>query len=371
VDTAVSGNHFNALELTNPNNSFSGTIEMFRGFLGISSDGALGNADNDIRVDVNNGNGGIRFDAPGVVLNANRSITLVAVESFRTNGFDGAVNGVISGSTLQKRDAGRLTLNGLNTYTGSTQIFAGALALPTLANIASTSLIEFNAASGDSGVLAYTGTGADATTETLFLDNPGITGTIEVTEPGASLTWTPAAGTVNQHLRKSGAGTLTFGGSISGTSGRVTADAGLLVLSGNNTFTGDSVVNGSLETTSSSSLRFNVTDTDNTDISGSGSALFNGLFQLDVSGVTIPAGVWTLVSGTTLNDTYGPNFSVAFSGGGAAFTRQADLWTSGNWSFSEATGQLTLVVPEPSAVSVLAAGTVIAFTLRRRRSHMR
>lgn len=131
ADSDVTGNHNNVLILDNPGNTFQGILTAFRGWLGFTSDGALGNADNDLVVNVNANNGGLRFEAGGITLAASRSVLLAAAEVIDTQAFAGRIDGVISGSTptsqLTKRGTGSLTLAGANTYGGGTVVESGTL----------------------------------------------------------------------------------------------------------------------------------------------------------------------------------------------------------------------------------------------------
>lgn len=131
ADSDVTGNHNNVLILDNSGNTFQGTVTAFRGWLGFTSDGALGNADNDLVVNVNGNNGGLRFEADGITLAATRSVLLAAAEVIDTQAFSSGISGVISGSTgasqLTKRGSGSLTLGGANTYSGGTVVESGTL----------------------------------------------------------------------------------------------------------------------------------------------------------------------------------------------------------------------------------------------------
>ena len=131
VDSNVGSNHNNVLVLDNATNNFQGTIEMWRGTLGFTSDTALGDADNDIRHYTENLNGSLRFDADNIILNASRNIQLYGSAAnfpFNTQGFTGTIDGNISGNgTVVKQGAGTLILNGNNSYPGATQVSAGTL----------------------------------------------------------------------------------------------------------------------------------------------------------------------------------------------------------------------------------------------------
>jgi autotransporter-associated beta strand protein len=136
TDTGFGGNHFSELKLSNVDNSFSGTIELWRGKLIISDDRQLGNPDNDLRHFVENGNGGLQFDGPSVVLNPQRDILMLGSPPavFLTPGSNvGTVQGVISSegtsATLTKTGTGTLVLTNANTYTSNTEVQAGMLRL--------------------------------------------------------------------------------------------------------------------------------------------------------------------------------------------------------------------------------------------------
>ena len=132
-DTAIIGNNNSVLILDNPGNTFAGTVNVFRGTVGFTSNAALGNASNGILLDVNGNNGGLRFAADGITLPATRAIALGGSEVIDTQAFTGRIEGVISGnaptSGLRKAGTGRLTLAAANTYTGPTTVAAGTLAI--------------------------------------------------------------------------------------------------------------------------------------------------------------------------------------------------------------------------------------------------
>jgi autotransporter-associated beta strand protein len=83
-------------------------------------------------------------------------------------------------------------------------------------------------------------------------------------------------------------------------------------------------------------------------VTGSGSAVMNGQFYLDLSSADVANGnSWTLVNHATLNESYGSDFSVTSNLGD--FTESpAGTWkrTDGNntWTFTTGTGELTLAV---------------------------
>jgi len=131
ADTNVSGNHNDALVLANGSNSFQGTVTAYRGYLGFTSDAALGNAGNRVTVNVGNANGGLRFSADAITLPATRAIDLYGQEVIDTQGFTGRIDGPVGSTTgfggLTKRGAGTLVIAGTASYPGPTTVEAGTL----------------------------------------------------------------------------------------------------------------------------------------------------------------------------------------------------------------------------------------------------
>ena len=137
---------------------------------------------------------------------------------------------------------GTVILSGTTNSTGFTALDAGTLQFSDF-NQLRTGHFEFNGAPGVSSTLRYTG-GSATTTNTLFLDNSGITGTIDVTQAGTTLTWNPGFAIINKTLTKAGAGTLVFGSSWISGDANVSVSAGKLVLTGSNSYSGGSTVSG-------------------------------------------------------------------------------------------------------------------------------
>jgi autotransporter-associated beta strand protein len=135
VDSGIAGNTRGVLLLDNAANTFTTVPEVFRGTLAFTSDGALGDAANGIRVnsraqwtlpfDVNQQ--GLRFDANNITLGAGRSIELVNNENIDVQGFSSTIAGPITGLGLIKLGSGTLTLNGAGSLTGGTTVSAGTL----------------------------------------------------------------------------------------------------------------------------------------------------------------------------------------------------------------------------------------------------
>ncbi len=101
-DSGTGQNHNNVLILDNAGNNFQGTIEMWRGTLAITSNGALGNLDNDIIHYTENTSGSLRFDADNIILPATRSLSMpgTAIRPINTQGYTSTIEGVISGGAI-------------------------------------------------------------------------------------------------------------------------------------------------------------------------------------------------------------------------------------------------------------------------------
>ena len=133
-----------------------------------------------------------------------------------------------------------------------------------------------------------------------------------------------------------------------GVSGILKTGDGLLILGGINTFTGNTTIDGgTLQLADNAQLKFVVSDATSNTVTGGGTATFNGDFTIDTAAVTGTAGgIWTLVDLASLNPT--SSFSATFSVVGFSDPEVDGIWTmtdaKGDWSFSEATGELTLDV---------------------------
>jgi autotransporter-associated beta strand protein len=212
VDSGTTGNHNNILELRNTANDFEGTIEMWRGTLGISSDSVLGNAENDIRHYTENLNGALRFDADNITLNPNRTIDLPTALNPRpinTQAFNARIEGQITGNAfLVKQGTGTLTLAGATPFTGEARIDAGTLALANDATLGSVSAIAV-AAGATLDVSAIAATHALGVTQTLsgLGTVDGAFTALGILSPGAAAN-TLGTLTFNDGLKLDGATTL-------------------------------------------------------------------------------------------------------------------------------------------------------------------
>ena len=160
----------------------------------------------------------------------------------------------------------------------------------------------------------------------------------------------------------SGSGDLTVG-SIGG------SKTVSLILAGTNTYSGNTIVSaGSLTLADTGTLTFYIgANGVNNQISGGGTnaATFNGTFAFDLSGASqVDGNSWTLVNVGTLAESFAGTFAVS------GFTEAGNVWTSGGFSFAEATGILSFsAVPEPSTYALLAgAGALLITGVRRVRN---
>lgn len=127
VDTNQGGGSTGFIKLGNAANTFLGKVQLNRGGLAIAADGSLGNSANSVVIDIGTTTQvGLRFDA---AVSSARNIQLGGGKQvLDTNSNDVALSGVISGTgDLFKASAGKLTLTGANTYTGTTTLNAGTL----------------------------------------------------------------------------------------------------------------------------------------------------------------------------------------------------------------------------------------------------
>lgn len=191
-----------------------------------------------------NTSGTVNFSGDLVATNSPSDYDLKATSGGTVN-FSGSRN-FNSGLRVNRADndgtyGGAVLLSGTTSSNSWTALHAGTLQFSDFNQLGGSHL-EFDATSGDSGTLRYTG-GSTTTTKTLYIDNPGITRAgIEVSQAGTTLTWNPGTSNLTQNLTKTGAGWLFFGGGITG--GTVGVESGLLVLTASNSYSGGTTVTG-------------------------------------------------------------------------------------------------------------------------------
>lgn len=201
-------------------NTFTGSTSILGGTLSISADNNLGTAPGVATPGHLILDGGTLATTATFTLNANRGINLGAGNgTFSIGaGTNLTYGGVIAGAgDLIKSGTGNLVLNNVNTYAGATNITAGGIvlgtnnALPTSTDLTNDGLLSLNNFSQQ--VASLNGTGS--------VSNGG----------GTTSTFTVAS-----------AGTDTFSGIISGNLALTKINTGVLILSGANTYSGDTTI---------------------------------------------------------------------------------------------------------------------------------
>ncbi|MGO8897425.1 MAG: autotransporter-associated beta strand repeat-containing protein, partial [Isosphaeraceae bacterium] len=171
------------------------------------------------------GSSGVGFDNQTGANGFSDNITLGASLTFTEEAGTLSLGGVISGSDNLIQGAsgttGTLVLGGVNTYTGTTTVSAGTL------SIAADDNLGHAPTSATPGSLTLSG-GTLATTASFTL----------TTDRGISLG--ASGGTIDA----AGGTTLTYGGIAAGSGSLIETDTGTLVLSGANTYSGTTTLNG-------------------------------------------------------------------------------------------------------------------------------
>lgn len=250
----------------------------------------------------------------------------------QTGGFVGLYSGIAT--TLG--GTGSLAFKSANTA-ATYNLAGGTLSIPAITRDALGS-----GAGGGNGILNFNG-GTLQITSADFSVPDGIENelplvTCNVKESGATIDPYGLAVTFNVPLRHSGSAAFDGGLKVAGTNG-----GGSLTLSAANTYNGDTVVNsGDLTLANTGQLAFTLgANGVGTRLRGTGNVTLDGTFVIDRTGANLTNGnTWQLVANSTLNETYGPMFTVA------GFTENNNVWTlvdgSKTWTFSEATGVLSL-----------------------------
>ncbi len=313
-------------------------------------------------------------------------------------------------NSLTKSGAGTWVLSGSNTYSGATTLSEGTLVFANKAAKSAASTVT--AAAGTFVGLGVGGSNGYASSDVDALFTNTLTGFSLNASTGVAIDTTAGDFTyaTNQTstraLSKLGANTLNLSGSgnysstlvhegtllINGNngSGAVTVDAGA-TLGGRGTIGGAATIKGNLnpgnspgEITFQSTLSLQSTATVTMEINGAsrgttydavtvGNLLtYDGALVLNL-GTTFGTGQYTFDL-FAFGSTAGSFSSVVLAGNySGSLTNAGGVWTlsQGNetWSFSQATGDLslTVAVPEPGTVALLAAGLGLLIVARRRR----
>jgi autotransporter-associated beta strand protein len=228
---------------------------------------------------------------------------------------------------------GHIELGGSNSYSGTTTISNGAtlqVNSPAGQAIPDTSAVTISGPIVTNGVHVFTPTLRLLTSEAI--------GSLASADPDTRVVLS------NNSVLTTGAdnSSTTFAGSVSGSGGLAKAGTGTLTLGGSNAYTGNTVINGGrLELATNGSLAFVIAGAGtNNSVSGAGTALFRGTFNLDLAAASTNGGdSWTLVSGA--GKTYDGAFQVA------GFTNSGGTWSFGTngvtYQFAQSSGVLSVL----------------------------
>ena len=256
----------------------------------------------------------------GIGLNGNQTFT---VGTGATMNAAWAVNSFNGTSGLTKNGSGTLVLSANNIYIGATTINAGTLSISSITNGGVSGALgnSTNAAANlvlGAGTLEYTGSSNGSTDRNFTLTN-GTTSTISVTNATTSLTISGAAATTNGSLTKAGAGTLILSGNNAYT-GTTMINAGTIIISGGSALADTGAV--TLANTSGAVLSVSTSETIGS-LSGGGASGGNIVIA---SGQTL-----------TINQSANATFSGAISGANLVKTGSGTLTVNGSNAYTGTT----------------------------------
>jgi autotransporter-associated beta strand protein len=322
------------------------------------------------RIIFNNGAGSLVLEDDLLISNTGNSTASSGAVQISTQ-ITGAGNVTISNVSNSITSGYVRLATSANTFTGNVTVQKGAVGFNNASSFGNSANVVTLGIAGQGPVnVQYIGTGAPVIANN-FVVAAGTGGTTTLgstsTSGANSVTF---AGTVllNGDLSVSGANAagaaVILSNEISGAGNLSLTGTGEVRLTGANTYSGDTTVeSGTLMLADNAQMRFVIgADGVSNQINGGGAAILSGDFTFDLSGAA-SVGSWTIVDTTTLTETFSASFSVV------GFTDNGDdTWTSGNYTFYEASG-LLVAVPEPAA-TVLALGglTLLLGSARRRRA---
>ncbi len=298
-------------------NSYSGATLISSGTLAVgSATGLSGNSSINIAggsvLDVNGFNATIDgLTGTGDILNNGAvAVTLTAGAGGGSGVFDGKIKDGAKAISLTKSGAGTLTLTSLNTYSGATTISNGTISVADTTYLGSSTAAIVLGDATHKGTLSYT-TSADLSYTRGFTVNAG-GGEMDIMASGKTLTIQTGSILANGMFTVGGNGDAVLQSTISGTSGLTKANSGLMVISGSNSYSGDTVVSvGTLRLANANAIPSGT---------GKGNVAVNGSSVLDINGSSLsinglsgsgiitsnaPAGALTLtVGGNDQNGTF-------------------------------------------------------------------
>jgi len=309
------------------------------------------------------------FNAAGNATVA-RSLTLRGSNTGNNRISGAIVDNTGAAVNVIKNDAGTWNLTGDNTFTGGLQIWDGVLEFDGDSSLGSQAIQTRIGRLSTSGTLRHTG--ASDTTVTGLMQvgfGSGGTGNGTIESSGAgTLSFNNA--TFNIAEGAAANRTLTLGGSNTGSntiSGAIVNNnnatakialtktgAGTWVLSGTNTYTGDTLINqGTLVMSGRIDFVIGANGVNNK-VSGTGAFNALGSFTFNLTGASQTVGdSWTIVDAATLTETFGPGFTVVgfTDAGGGRWTKDID--GTNYYQFSEANGVLRVTSSSLKSLKLL------------------
>jgi fibronectin-binding autotransporter adhesin len=343
----------------NGNNSFQGTLQVFRGPLVLGNASAAGSSTIVLEAN-NNPLGDLQFGASGFTIPNNVTLSnpggagrdnWIGVPTSQTNG----ISGVISGTSFRKIGAGTLMLEGNNTYTGVTTIAEGTLQV------------------GNAGAAGSLGSGNVSNAGSLVFNRTGsltvgntISGVGSLTQAGPGTVVLTGTNTYSGGTTLS-SGTLNLGsaGAI-GTTGTISFGGGVLQYSASNTtdyssrFSNASTQLYSIDTNSQSvTLAQNLTSSGGVFTKlGTGTLTLTGTNTYS-GGTQIDGGVLSLGS----SDAIGSSGTISFGGGTLQFS--SSNTTDYSSRFSTAASQAFSIDTNSENVSLATGLTSAGGTLAK------
>ncbi len=368
----TANNLTNALTLSGTGDGTYGALNL--GFNAVATGGITLAADTTITHDWNNAT-----IQGGAITGTGRNLQLTTTEASQPGlVISSAIqtgSGSVSVTSVANIGGYGVRLGGDNTFTGGLTINNGVVQLNSAGALNSTAGSE-NAvtfgASTTTGKLALNGRSfvianltSNATPGSPVVENGNATAVTLTVGNSQNLSGTFAGVIQNGTggalaLNKAGTGALTFSG-VNTYTGATTVSAGTLILSSTGSIASSQI--GFVVANATSGLL----TAQNTSFS------FSGTLSLDLASVSVSSGSWTLFDGSAFgagdlnlsaltNNLAGLTFS---NPGSLGIWSGTDL-TSRTWTFTEDSGQLS-VVPEPSTWALLAFALTAVATLRRRR----